>query len=164
MALNNNGNKRFDRTLHDANDPGSRRKIIEHLTLCGYECSENPDKYGIDVIATKNGETYLVEVERKKRWSGPHFQYGDVQIPYRKKKFKDTEGNVIFVVFNREMTHFCVTPSASLLDENVRPVRNIYSGAEFENFFFVPVGEFKWATWGQPDDGDLLNFATANIN
>ena len=78
--------KPFDQTLYQENDD-AKHQVIEWLSAEGFEAMVNPDQYGIDILAEKNGQQYEIEVEVKHNWVGERFPFGEVHFPARKKKF-----------------------------------------------------------------------------
>jgi hypothetical protein len=64
--------KPFDQTLYQENDD-AKHQVIEWLSAEGFEAMVNPDQYGIDILAEKNGQQYEIEVEVKHNWVGENF-------------------------------------------------------------------------------------------
>ena len=132
--------KRFDKDLHDQNDTLARAAGKKYWGSFGYKVHDNPDRYGADLIVNTGWEEFYSEVEIKRVWSGPLFQYDTLQIPERKKKFADLDRPCVFVVMNKEQTHAFVCDRETLLASPVVEVPNkyVYSG---EMFFQVPISK-----------------------
>jgi hypothetical protein len=132
--------KRFSKELHDENDTLARAAGKKYWSTFGYQVIDNPDRYGADLIVNTGWEEFYSEVEIKRVWSGPTFQYDTLQIPSRKKKFTELSKPCMFVVLNKEQTHAFVCDSKTLLDSPLVEVPNkyVYSG---EMFYQVPVSQ-----------------------
>lgn len=96
--------KPFSKRLYE-NDDNAKDQFVEYLRENNYEAWINPDRYGIDVLAHKDGIDYMYEVEVKHNWKGPDFQYDTLHYSDRKRKFLDTPDNTAFVTFNDDRTH-----------------------------------------------------------
>jgi len=81
-------NKDFDQKLHDKYDGPGKEVVINWLRTKGFEATENPNRYGIDIIIRKDGEVYgYGEVEvRPSAWVGKVFKFDDLNVPFRKYK------------------------------------------------------------------------------
>jgi hypothetical protein len=130
--------KRFSKDLHQENDTLARAAGKRYWGSFGYTVEDNPDRYGADLIVNTGWEVFYSEVEIKRVWSGPTFQYDTLQIPSRKKKFTELDRPCVFVVINKEQTHAFVCSSQALLDSPLVEVPNkyVYSG---EMFYQVPI-------------------------
>lgn len=89
--------KPFDSDLYNADDP-AKDYVIEWLTSKGYKAEVNPDKYGIDVLTSRNGKQSGVEVEVKHNWQGYKFPYRTVHISGRKLKFFQDDSNFLLML------------------------------------------------------------------
>lgn len=82
--------KPFDRQLHESNDKVARETAKNaFFNNYKYILDDNPDKYGPDLKAYKDGQFLgYVEVEVKQFWKD-HANFPDafMHIPERKKKF-----------------------------------------------------------------------------
>lgn len=132
--------KKFSKELHDENDTLARAAGKKYWSAFGYKVEDNPDRYGADLVVNTGWEEFYSEVEIKRVWSGPNFQYDTLQIPARKKKFTELDKPCMFVVLNKEQTHAFVCDSQTLIASPVVEVPNkyVYSG---EMFYQVPVSQ-----------------------
>jgi hypothetical protein len=89
--------KPFDADLYEANDP-AKEYVIEWLESKGYQAEVNPDKYGIDLLTSRNGKQSGVEVEVKHNWQGYKFPYRTVHISGRKLKFFQDDNNFLLML------------------------------------------------------------------
>lgn len=80
------GTKPFDTTQYDQDD-NAKDQIIKYLESKGFTAWVNPDKYGIDVLATKMGLDCKFEVEVKHNWTTTNFPFDTVHFSARKLKF-----------------------------------------------------------------------------
>jgi hypothetical protein len=93
--------KRFDPELFKECDDPARAATQSYLTARGFEVEEHPNRYAQDLIASADGETFLVECEIKKVWKTYDFPYDSVQLPERKKKFFDEL--TLFFIWNNNL-------------------------------------------------------------
>lgn len=137
--------KKFCKDLHNTNDTLARAAGKKYWESVGHRVDDNPDQYGADLIVNTGREEFYSEVEIKRVWSGPTFQYATLQIPARKKKFTELNRPCIFLVFNNEQTHAFVCHSNILKESPVVEVPNkyVYSG---EMFYQVPITKLEYVT------------------
>lgn len=84
--------KPFSKDLHEENDAIAKAfatRLVERFFFDFIYLEENPDQYGIDLIArdhiSRKIMAYL-EVEVKSAWEG-QYPFPDIRVPYRKEKF-----------------------------------------------------------------------------
>jgi hypothetical protein len=113
----------------------------------GWEVEENPDQYGIDLFATKGGETIGIECEVKRVWAtqGERFPWGTIQIPVR-KKFLDTD---LYTLLADNQRYFLVLKGKDINVAAIRVVPNKYIPAG-ERFYVVPVEFATFYTFPYP--------------
>lgn len=128
--------KHFSKKDHQKYDEIARSSAKAFWSRLGWNITDNPDEYGVDLIAEKAGKRFFVEVEVKKGWHGPEFKYDTVHLPVRKSKFLDKPTK--FMVFNNSLTHAAVISRKAIQNSpvSVVPNRKIPIG---EKFFDVPV-------------------------
>ena len=90
---------------HYEQDDHAKYQIIEWLERKGYTAWVNPDKFGIDILATRWGKQFQFEVEVKHNWRGVFFPYEMVHFSARKRKFVSLDADTWFVMLNHERTH-----------------------------------------------------------
>ena len=133
--------KPFSKALYDTND-GAKHLVIDYLKLEGYEAGVNPDQYGIDVLAEKDGQKYEFEVEVKHNWRGHTFPYDEVHFAARKRKVaKDTETNV-FVMLNHQKTRGLMITGKDFLASPIVTKSTIYTANE--QFVEVSIDKAKF--------------------
>lgn len=121
--------KPFSPRLYDKDD-NAKDLWIEWLKAHDYKAEVNPDDYGIDVLASKDGQEFQFEVEVKHNWKGPRFQYGTLHYSERKRKFLKDPSNTSFVTFNHERTHALVVPGVVLAEAPTIVKNTIYTSNE----------------------------------
>lgn len=121
--------KPFSERLYDKDD-NAKDLWIEWLKANDYKADVNPDQYGIDVLASKDGKEFQFEVEVKHNWKGPRFRYDTLHYSDRKRKFLKDPSNTSFVTFNHERTHALVVPGAVLADAPTIVKNTIYTSNE----------------------------------
>jgi len=130
--------KKFDKELFEANDLKARTatKLVV-AQVYGVEVRDNPDKYGPDLMAYKDGEFVgYVECEIKRVWGLGEFQYDTVQFPERKAKFLKL-GSILFIMFNQDLSRCLMLNGETLASSPQVVVRNKYCPSG-ELFFQVP--------------------------
>ena len=123
--------KPFSKDQYDQDD-AAKYQVVKWLRNDGYEAQVNPARYGIDVLATKDGRDLKLEVEVKHNWKGEVFQYNTLHYSGRKKKFLDTPENTYFITLNHERTHALLVPGKVLSVAPIIVKDTIYTrGEEF---------------------------------
>jgi len=100
--------KVFDKDTYDQDD-NAKDQFITYLANYGFTNPHvNPDQYGIDVLAERDGEKYAFEVEVKHNWDSDYFPFKTVHFSYRKIKFTKIPDislrNTFFVMMNDART------------------------------------------------------------
>jgi hypothetical protein len=130
--------KPFDPKSHDKYDIIAKNKFISYLKENGYiDAIENPNKYGIDILAThSDGSLHKYDVEVKTGWKVRYFPWTGLHIPERKRKFAEPT-NQYFVVMNEELKHAFIVSGAKYL-ECERIIKDTVN-MPADNFVEVPV-------------------------
>ena len=89
---------------HYEQDDWAKFQIIEWLELKGYKAWVNPDKFGIDILASRWGRQFAFEVEVKHNWKGRFFPYEQIHFSARKRKFVELNVETWFVMLNHMAT------------------------------------------------------------
>jgi len=121
--------KQFERDVYEQYDNAAKFTAQKFWEQLGYECNENPDHFGVDLLVRGKGKSFGCEVEVKLGWHGPEFNFPTLRIPYRKKKF--TERPCHFFVLNQGMTHAAIISRHTVLAAPIEVIPNVK----------VPVGE-----------------------
>jgi len=69
----------------------------------GYDCRENPEECGVDLIVEGHDRKFLCEVEIRDSWTTTDFPWNTLLLPLRKIKF--AEQDCVFLIINRAKTH-----------------------------------------------------------
>jgi hypothetical protein len=133
--------KKFDKKLYNQNDNKARKAGIKFWKSKGYNIQNNPDEFGPDLIAEKDGDSFFVEVEVKHNWNKEQFPFNDLQIPERKKKFATIAQKTYFMVFNSILNRAFICSNKTLLNSPLQNISNKYM--DNENFFKIPVSKLK---------------------
>ena len=128
--------KHFSKSVHDKHDAKAREAAKSFWGNRGWDIKDNPDTYGVDLIAEKGGKRVYVEVEVKNGWHGVDFKYDTVHLPLRKTKFLDKPTK--FMVFNASLTHAAIISRDAIRKAPVSVVPNKMVGAG-EKFYDIPV-------------------------
>ena len=121
--------KYFDRDQFARHDAHAKEVARQFWINLGYDCIENPDEYGVDLLVEGKGRKFGCEVEVKTGWHGPEFNYPTLHIPFRKKKF--TKEKVTFFVLNNARSHAAVVSRNDVVTSPIVTVPNK----------FVPAGD-----------------------
>lgn len=138
--------KRFSQSLHQGNDPKSRKVVQDFLAKFGIPVKDNPNKYGVDLISEDG--SLQVEVEHRLPWVDEDFPFSEVNVPERKAKFL-REGNCQYIILSRNYSRIGIIRGQDIkpfiVDDNLALNPNKYVRND-EYFYKVPVGSFKWIT------------------
>ena len=132
--------KAFEQDLHDKYDAPAKEAVARYLTSLGAEVMPNPDKYGVDLLITRNGIGIgVVEVEVR-QWAF-RCPFPTIHVPNRKTKFFN--GNSLFFALTHDMEHAYWIESKDILRHPVKEVRNV-KVTSGELFFDVPTDAFNF--------------------
>lgn len=136
--------KRFDKALHDAHDPKSR-KIVKDFFKRKYNVilTDNPNKRKTDLIK-ENG--HLVEVEHRMVWKEYGFPYDTINFLERKAHhFQNTPFDYVILSCNYSRIGIIEEKVLKkyLTDEYLveSPNKYVYSG---EYVYKIPIAEFQF--------------------
>ena len=124
--------KSFNKKSHASNDKPAKDLVIKFLKSKGLDATENPDKYGIDIIVPR------YEVERREIWIDD-FPFATVHIPARKKKF--LKYSIVYAIVNRDFNKIMFCTSEVIKQCNLIEVPN-KSVPEGECFYDVPIEQW----------------------
>lgn len=133
--------KPFSKSLYESND-GAKHQIVDWLKLQQFKAYINPDQYGIDILADKNGKHYEFEVEVKHNWRGKTFPYDEIDFPTRKLKVAKPSLENFFVMLNHERNRTLLISGQTFLSSPIIQKDTIYT--KNESFVRVPVSEAKF--------------------
>ena len=114
--------KQFVEEQHAIHDAEAKEAVRKFWVELGYDCIENPDELGVDLLVDGKGREFGCEVETKTGWHGSEFNYPTLHFPFRKKKF--TKGRATFFVLNNARSHAAVVSRQKLLKSPVVQVKN----------------------------------------
>jgi len=131
--------KPFSEALYNTDD-SAKDQLVAYLIKRGYEAWVNPNDYGIDVCAIKDGEKYYFEVEVKHNWKGKDFPFDTLHYADRKLKFLKSAAqrkNTWFVTLNHQRKYAVTVNGEILINCQVVKKDTIYTKGE--GFIQVPV-------------------------
>jgi hypothetical protein len=114
--------KYFDKSQYALHDAHAKEVARQFWIKLGYDCIENPDEYGVDLLVEGKGRKFGCEVEVKTGWHGSKFNYPTLHIPFRKKKF--TKERVTFFVLNNARSHAAVVSRNDVVKSPIVKVPN----------------------------------------
>ena len=129
--------KPFDPVLYEKDDNAKDLWVSYLQSAKSYKAWINPDQYGIDVLAEKNGLQYSFEVEVKHNWKGNVFPFSNVHFSARKLKFANDQGRNFFIMLNHERDIALAVSGKTMLNSAVVTKNTIYT--QNERFVEVPV-------------------------
>ena len=135
--------KYFDKSQYALHDAHAKEVARQFWIKLGYDCIENPDEFGVDLLVDGKGREFGCEVETKTGCHGPEFNYPSLRIPFRKKKF--TKDRVTFFVLISGRTQAAVVSRKKLLKSPAVQVKNK----------MVPMGDYFYEI--DPKDVEFAN-------
>ena len=81
--------KQFVEEQHAIHDAEAKEAARQFWVNLGYNCIENTNEFGVDLLVEGKGREFGCEVETKTGWHGPEFEFTTLHIPFRKQKFTD---------------------------------------------------------------------------
>lgn len=95
--------KKFDQALHDKYDPPAREAVTKWAKQAwGLDCIGNPDQYGIDLVAYRDGiQVGYIEVEVR-TWNPCPFD--TIHVPKRKLEMLELP-NALFFALTEDLSH-----------------------------------------------------------
>jgi len=133
--------KAFDRDLFDKYDEPAREATRSFITSKGWAVKDHSDIYSHDLLATKDGDTLLVECEVKVGWRRDPFPFDTVQLPARKRKF--FHPNAVFFIWRCDLGNAIYFWARDIDHLGTVHVPNKYMASK-EEFFQVPLSLVKF--------------------
>jgi hypothetical protein len=127
--------KQFNLEQYEQDDP-AKYEIIKWFKSWGWKVHVNPEKTGVDLIATnKAGITYTIEVEVKHNWMTGEFKYDTLHIAGRKLKWINDKA--IHVTINHDRTHFILVPPSTW--KHMKTIKKNTIHTVKETFIEIPI-------------------------
>ena len=133
--------KHFSERDHRINDEAARGSAKSFWSAKGYTVTDNPNTYGVDLIAEKDKRRIYVEVEVKHTWHGIDFKYPTLHLPLRKAKFLDKP--TVFMIFNSFLSHAALIGRKTVQSADIVVVPNVKVSMG-EKFYSIPVENVKF--------------------
>lgn len=129
--------KRFDQNLYEQYDQFGRNRVVMYYAKLGIELKDNPDKYGVDLIAYDDGEKIgYVEVEVRASWKSDQFPFDSLHVPERKKKLLTNDLHTVLVSVNCYGTRAFICDYRTVLASPLLESPNMYI-SKGERFYKV---------------------------
>lgn len=119
--------KPFSEKLYKADD-NAKHQVLKWLKRNKYDARVNPNQYGVDLLANKDGENYCFEVEVKHNWDTPTFPFSHVHFSARKKKF--VAPNTYFTMLNHPRNRILLVDFEALSTAPIISKDTIYTKGE----------------------------------
>jgi hypothetical protein len=134
--------KPFDRDQYNLDD-NAKHLVAAWLTKkWGFENARvNPDEYGIDLLAERNGTFYGIEVEVKHNWNGYEFPFANVHWAARKVKFLGVCERTYFVMLSTDRKQALIANDAAFDGAQIVKKDTIHTTNEW--FIQVPIEKCK---------------------
>ena len=120
-------------------DAPAKQAATEFWERLGFNCIENPDEFGIDLLVSGKGRQFGCEVEVKTQWHGAEFAFPTLHIALRKRKFMSAPS--FFMVFNQGLTHAALVNRNVILASPLIEVKNV-TVPSGERFYDIPASQF----------------------
>lgn len=129
--------KRFSQELYDQYDKFGRTRVIMFYKTLDIDLVDNPDPYGVDLVAYDDGEKIgYVEVEVRASWKSNDFPFDTLHVPERKKKLLANDLHTVLVAVNCYGTHAFICDYRIVLTSPLEESPNKYI-AKGERFYKV---------------------------
>jgi hypothetical protein len=131
--------KKFDQALHDKYDPPARAAVTKWVQAAwNMQAKDNPDQYGVDLIAYRDGiQVGFIEVEVR-NWSPCPFN--TIHVPVRKKHMLEVP-NTLFFALTKDLGHaYWITGDKPLIYKTVEMKDN----TKHEAYYDVPKSLFNY--------------------
>jgi hypothetical protein len=134
--------KKFNQALHDKYDPPARKAVTDWVKVrWGLECRENPNVYGVDLLAHRAGKLVgCIEVEVR-GWD--YCRYPTIHIAHRKDKLFQQDQPVLFFALTQNLKNAYWMKAELVKSCPLIEVKNTEVSAG-ELFFDVPIKHFKY--------------------
>lgn len=135
--------KKFDPELHAKYDEAGRNVVKHYLQRrFGLVCNDNPNIYGVDLIANWQGKPrYYVEVEVR-QWE-PHCPHSTIHIASRKQKLFDNDMRTLFFALSQSMDFgYYIDTEHVMHQPRVEVPNKLVKRGEY--FYNVPVRYFTY--------------------
>jgi len=137
--------KPFNRALYQAYDASAKAALNSLLINRGHTITKTDEDFYVDIVSTKNGNTYYNEAEVKVAWDGPWpTHWAEVRIPERKTRLLDKYGSgfLNFYIFRKDFKQCFRIKDSALKPERLKEAsgRNILKG---ELFYHIPYAEVE---------------------
>jgi hypothetical protein len=136
--------KKFSAEDYENNNARAVAAVLNYLNSMGLYARENDDRYGVDIIVYGKGYKHIanIEVEIKYNWKSGEdtFPYDTIQLPERKRKFRDIPKSTEFWVLRPDLGAVVIIPDTAVREEYLTEVPNskIASG---ELFYKIPLSD-----------------------
>lgn len=136
---------KFDREIFDECDLKARTWAKKLFKQYAVELRDNPNEYGVDLLAYRDNELVgYVEVEIKRSWSNK-FIHTHLNVPVRKKKLLTARLRSVLVTFNYDGSKCFICNDNVILNSEIEEVKNKHI-SQGEMFYKVPVNKIKLVT------------------
>jgi preprotein translocase subunit SecD len=148
--LNKNNPKQtastFDYKTYLQTDAKAKELFSTYLTKKGYTVDLKEEDYGIDIVATKNTEESLFELEISSvSFDKESFPHPEVNFLARKKKMIDKQGDYHYIIISSNH-QFALTAKASDIfkEENYRTKYAGKGRDGVDEFYALPIDKVKF--------------------
>jgi hypothetical protein len=138
--------KPFEQELHDKYDMPAKLAVRNYMeTNCDVKVYPNKDKYGVDLVLSRNGKVIGYAEVEVRQWS-PNCPYPTIHVPERKTKFFGDR--VLFFALTKDMQHAYWIQTNEIKKYPIKEISN-YKIPRGEMFYDVPTSEFVFITLGE---------------
>ena len=133
--------KPFNQYLHDVYDAPARKAVASWCNMkWGFDCRDNPNKYGVDLIAFRS-DVPVGALEVEVRQEG-FDQHGSIHIGQRKDKLFLNNLPTLFFALTQDLSHAYWVKADLIKGCPLIEVKNFYV-PNGELFYDCPISMFK---------------------
>lgn len=127
--------------MYEAYDKAAKDALVVTLLSKGHEIVNTEENYYVDVVSSKEGNTFYNECEVKVAWDGDWPEHWtEIRIPERKvrllTKYEGERGFLNFYVFNKDLTKAWRIKDTLLTPESLKEAKGRYI-QKGEKFFHI---------------------------
>jgi hypothetical protein len=137
----------FDYKTYLQTDAQAKEIFTKYITSKGYSITIDEETYGVDIIASKNNNKALFELEMSSQQfiCAETFNYENVHFLARKKKMLDKEGDYHYIILNAAGTYAMTAMASKIFKEENKITKWAGNGRDgLDEFYQLPKNEVKF--------------------
>lgn len=136
----------FDYKKYIQTDAKAKELMSTFLLKKGYTVNLKEEDYGIDIEATKNGNTVLFELEISSiDFDKENFKYDEVHFLARKKKMLDKQGHYNYIIISSNHQYALTAKASDIFKEDNYITKYAGKGRDgIDEFYKLPKDQVKF--------------------